>query len=305
MAVMHKPLKTGLHHWWPKGLSQFWRDQNDGTTQLSPNGEELKSKSAQFGAITNGHHVKISETPSPWDRTFEHTFDRPDSNFPSVIEWLHSFEVATSYIDERFENRLQPQSATADMLANLTECLASLIVRSPAFRNVIRLTIESYRNEPGVPPFTAPESLVAANMQDCLKTFSREIGGRGKIVVLYSDTREFIFGDGFLHNFSPPGRLNSPRCLIPLTPTMSVLYFLPRSYVAIPRLMTMRISPSEVETLNHIIQVYSRDYIFFRSQKPRILPEFSKGEFLQCQYHKHPWLDLLIEVAAQAHFPSR
>ena len=266
----------------------------------------MRSPPSNFGAITNAHHVKISKTATPWDSTFEPVFGEADSTFPFVIEWLLGLEATTLASDNEFKERLLPQFATDESLAELTNCLVSLIVRSPAFRNMIRLTIEHYRQDPDAPAYMVPDALIATNMQHCQRMFSKHIAGRGKIVALYSDTREFIFGDGFLHNFSssaaPP---SAPRCLVPLTPTICVLYVRPMAHASFPRMMTMRLSPTEVEALNDIVQIYSRDLIFFRSQQPRILPEFSKRAFLQCDYHQHPWLDPFIDAVAGASFQSQ
>ncbi|HEX5462474.1 MAG TPA: hypothetical protein VFX20_21080 [Steroidobacteraceae bacterium] len=42
--------------------------------------------------------------------------------------------------------------------------------------------------------------------------------------MLYSDDREFIFGDGFFHNFTAMAQSHAPKMLAPLTPGIAVLY---------------------------------------------------------------------------------
>jgi hypothetical protein len=64
-----------------------------------------------------------------------------------------------------------------------------------------------------------------------------------------------------------------------------------------PELMTLRLLENEVEFINRTIQIYSRDHIFFRSQKPTITDEFTQHEHLEFEYHEHPWLNALINSA--------
>ncbi|WP_150129943.1 hypothetical protein [Sinorhizobium sp. RAC02] len=87
---MNNPVKTGLHHWWPKGLSSFWVGDDDCVTRITPEGKELRSPPAQFGAITNGHAVKMD---GPWSFSFESKFDAADSRFPSLTGELLAFEA--------------------------------------------------------------------------------------------------------------------------------------------------------------------------------------------------------------------
>lgn len=292
---MRKPLKSALHHWWPKSVSQFWAEVDGMTNRLSWNDQIVHAPPAQFGGMTNAHHIKLSDTHSPWDSSFESKFDAADTKFPSVIDWLLNAHININVSNETISERLEPQISTEKMLENIAECIASLIVRSPRFRNQIRITTEYYRKRMGLVDFKANDPLIGANMRQCPEMFSNAIKKGGKYVILHSGACEFIFGDGFLHNFSDPVTPPvAPICLVPLVPTISMLYIKPISYRTDPRIMKMSLLPDEVEFLNQTVQVYSRDYVFFRSKRPRTVPEFSQREFLEYERHSCPWLDTLI-----------
>jgi hypothetical protein len=208
--------------------------------------------------------------------------------------------------DEAFEQRLEAQQAPAEMVDDLITCLISLIVRSPRFRNSVRSRVEQIRSDMGLVDAEAEDGLIGINMRDCQRRFSRALGGRGKFAVLYTDSREFIFGDGFLHNFSSTTHIPmSPRWLVPLTPTICLLYARPLSYRTEPRLMTMQLTPDEVRFVNCTVQVYSRDYIFFRSQQPEIIADFSRQEFRQYPHHRHDGLDAVISAMTDTYFKPK
>ena len=89
----------------------------------------------------------------------------------------------------------------------------------------------------------------------------------------------------------------SPRCVVPLLPSVTVMFVKPLMFRTKPELMTIRLRKNEVEFFNEVVQIYSRDHIFFRNDKPRIIDGFSKREHLQFEYHQHEWLDNLIAGA--------
>jgi len=66
-----------------------------------------------------------------------------------------------------------------------------------------------------------------------------------------------------------------------------------------PRLVTMRLLPKEVRFLNDTVQVYARDYLFFRSERPEINSDFSRHEHRQYERHHSVWLDSLIDAVTQ------
>jgi hypothetical protein len=143
--------------------------------------------------------------------------------------------------------------------------------------------------------FAADKTLIAANVHGCFETFTRAISAGGKFMIGFSDSREFVFGDGFLSNFVSRDAPHNPLLLLPLTPVIVVLFIKPAAFVRSPELTTIRLSDAEVEFVNGTSQVYSKDQIFFRERRPEFSEHFAAHEFLEFTYHRHPILDQLIE----------
>jgi hypothetical protein len=293
-----KPPKPANHHWWPRSLSKQWAGSDGGVSQLSWDGSEVRSNPSNFGAIRNAHHLTRGND-SPWNATFEPVFDKADNTFPSLTEWLLRLNAKRAGRDT-FDDRFEAKPLSQERRLELAECLASLIVRSPRSRNNIKITIESYLAVDRTSGYSVDKTLIAANMHSSQGVVSKTISGGGKFVVLISDRDELICGDGFLHNF-PIGtdRSISPRCIIPILPSVAILYARPISYRPQPELITMLLRPNEVRFLNDIVQVYSCKRLFFRSQRPKLISKFTKCEHMELAYHSHPWLDQLIEAAGR------
>lgn len=124
---------------------------------------------------------------------------------------------------------------------------------------------------------------------------------RGRWAILFSDEKEFIAGDGFMHNFpASQNALNSGlKVVLPILPTTTIVYMSPMQCPSEPRLVTLRLDGEEVEQLNRIIQVYASDFLFYRDDKPELTEAFQRGEHRQFQYHGHNWLDPLLDDLSQ------
>lgn len=70
-------------------------------------------------------------------------------------------------------------------------------------------------------------------------------------------------------------------------------------YPTEPRLVTLRLGAEEVEQVNAITQVYACDFLFYRDDKPELSNAFQHGEHRQFQYHRHHWLDPLLDKLSQ------
>ena len=286
-------LKSALHHWWPRGVSKNWADGNDFVYRLSPDGEVRQAPPERFGAIHGGHHIKLSHIEggtTDWDESFEEVFDKADRNFPGVIDWLKGLDRPTEN-GSSSHTRFHTVAAHEERLRVLVECLVSLAVRSPMNREAAASVAEYLRG-----PLQRRErnNIIAFNMRNYQRTVADSIGARGKFVILFSPDREFIFGDGFFHNItSPPMAPWAPRLLAPLTPEMSVLHVIPGRYMEAPRLMTTVLSKGETKFLNDTVQVYSKEELFFRSERPRITEHFRNAQHLRYTGHDH-WIERLI-----------
>ena len=289
---MHgKKIKRARHHYCPENLSLHWADSEGQATRLSWDGEETRAPPKNFGVLGDGHRVK--HDGGPWDTTIEPIFQDADSYLPGVIKYLSLLESKATSDRTPFEERLLAQPLPSDIRAQLGECLASLIARSPAFRHEMKLTADYCRDGLPYRDKFDERNLIVLNINQHYSQMVNSLKSGGKIVVLFSETAEFIFGDGFLHNID--GTFGSGgKCLVPLTPSMSVGFFAPGSYWTNPNNVTIRLSQAEVRICNEISQIYTRDYVYYRSQRPEIIPAFQRREFLQLQYHQHKWLDGLL-----------
>lgn len=289
---MNSPIKTGLHHWWPKGLSSYWGDDDDCVTRITPAGEELRSPTAQFGGITNGHTVKLN---GPWSFSFESNFDTIDSRLPYLVEDLLKLEAIPSRNDQPIEERLQAHNVNDEFLVEIGLTIASMIVRSPSHRNRVVKTAEYYQGRLGFSEPKADKNLINIALSRKLSLIARNFDG-GKYVVACSDEEEFIFGDGFYTNMSDENRLGHLKSILPITPTTAVIYTRPTSYFTNPKLVTIRLGRNEVSQFNELVQIYSGDQLFYRSQRPSLSDAFKRAEFLTLKYHKVRWLEDFLEA---------
>lgn len=279
--------KSERHHWWPEGVSRLWVDKEGGVTWLRPDGTERKARPDGFGVIGNGHFIKLGHEAgerTPWDQNFEPEFQQADDQFRWVIKWLNEL----NYDDRRhlsLRERFIPQPLTDEMFGQLLESIVSLAIRSPMTRESCVSVAESLR---GPLPERERNSLIAMNMRDMHRRAVKDLGVRGKATAILSPDREFIFGDGFYHNFvSPSGSPNSPRILVPLTPSLAVLYAKPMQYTTEPRLSTLVIGGDETKALNEVVQVYAGGGLFYRSEKPEIIDAYSSGKHLEYRGPDH------------------
>ena len=273
-----------------------WADGDGLTNRLSPDGEVRRAPPHELGAIGNAHLIRLAAEADdgPWDEDFENAFDRADSAFPGVIEWLDGLErVSPSDASSRLE-RFHAVDVQEARLRILVECLVSLAVRSPMNRESAVSVAEHFRG-----PLRGSErnAIIGLNMRRCQRTVSDSIGSRGKFAVLFSRSREFIFGDGFFHNIrSPSEPPRMPQILAPVTPQISVLHAIPRRYRQEPRLVTLVLNEDEVDLINDCVLVYSSKEVFFRSQCPRVSGSFREGKHLRYRDRDHPIEHLVHEI---------
>lgn len=287
-------VKSERHHWWPECVSQYWADAEGGVHWLLPDGEVRRSTPNNFGVIGNGHLIKLGDDPgvgSCWDTSFEAEFQTADNNFPRIIEWLNSLDHCAPPFDRPIGSRILPQPVEDEQFSALIECVVSLAARSPMHRERGVALAEHLR---GPLPERERNSLIGANIQRTLRNAVRNLGGRGKAMVIFSPEREFIFGDGFFQNLTVQGEhWHHPKILAPLTPWMSVLFTRPMSYGLEPRLVTLVASPQETDGLNDTVQVYARNALFYRSERPTVGEAFTCGKHRVFKGHRNP-VDFLI-----------
>lgn len=288
-------LKSERHHWWPECVSQHWSNTDGGVNWLSPDGSVRTSSPNNFGVIGNGHHIKIghdSSVGSVWDESYENEFHRADDNFPEIIRWLDQLERCDPPFDRSVASQILPQPVQDSRFDEILECVISLAARSPKHRERGASLAEHLR---GPLPEQKRNALIGMNNRHTLRNAVRGVKGSGKLMVIFSPEQEFIFGDGFFNNLSLNGEhWNHPKVLAPITPWLSVLFVRPLSYTREPKLVTIVVSPEEADALNRAVQVYSRKMLFYRSEKPVIDEDFSRGQHMSFSDHRNS-IDMLIQ----------
>lgn len=276
-----KKQKSERHHWWPEGVSERWKNADGMAHWLKPHGEIVTAPPKNFGVIGNGHYIKLGQKPedtTPWDENFEKVFQKADDGFPRLIDWMEGLERKTDAEPREVANRYLAQTADDATLAALTESVVSLAVRSPMNREAACGLAERFR---GPLPPRERSSIIGLNMRLTQRRVSDTIGSRAKFCVIFSPEREFIFGDGFFSNIRSPGEgLMTHRVLAPITPNMAVLIVRPQQCRPDPRLVTFVATPADVDAMNHAVQVYTKDALYFRSERPEITDAFSRAQHL-------------------------
>lgn len=279
-------LKSEQHHWWPIAVSGFWADDDGMVSRITWGSNTIRQDPAKFGSIGNAHHVDLK---GPWTHTFEPLFNDADSYFPHLLKELLQLNSFHNVDHRKLLSRLSDPleiSATSERL--ISECLASLVVRSPRFRDIVMRSVNAFgAYQDGI---SDRHLIVASNIGRCFEPIS--ISRCALTYVLYSDNSEFTFGDGFFNVFnSVADPIRYVRLMIPLLPQMAVACIYSSN---LPRqIRTIRLTDSEVRDLNHSTQIYSSKYLFYRSLKPHIDDRYFNGKFMQIRDHRLPFLENL------------
>lgn len=161
-------------------------------------------------------------------------------------------------------------------------------------RSAAILAAEHFRG-----PIEAKErdAIIGLNIRQSFQNVRKALGARGKALVVFSPAKEFIFGDGFFSNLTPPGdHLISPKLFVPLTPRTAVLFARPSRSSVEPRLLTLVVSEKEAEALNLGVQVYAKDAIYYRSERPTPTDDFTKAKHLVFSDHRNPIDQLIYQI---------
>jgi hypothetical protein len=274
------PLKSARHHWWPESVSQYWNDNEGCVHWIKPEGEVIRSPAKGFGLIRNGHHFKPDPEgkPNPWDQSFECVFDTADRRFPEMIEWLCRLEYKHIPLRRARKEGMLPQNIDEERLATLVECIVSLVVRSPKFRESGVALAENLRG-----PLQQRErnALISANIMHCQRHIADSIQTDGKFAVLFTNEREFVFGDGFYHNLHSQTQDGfGVRIVVPITPNVTIFYSRPNRYRQDPKLVSLLLTDQEVEFFNQTVQIYARNSLFYRNGKPDLHEEYKAAQHL-------------------------
>lgn len=288
-------MKSAVHHWWPRQLSALWQNDRGGLKRLRPDRRVDTIRHDNAGGQRNAHQIKFSDD-SPWNTDFEADFNEVDGRWPEVVNLIekmieNSLPVGFGPANHSFSSHAMQDSVREKISANL----ASLGLRSPAFRNRIRQSVSQFRaNE-----IPSRDRLIPLNMLHSFSDFRLSLSGHGKFLALVSGGAEFIFGDGFLCNFSIPSfNFSGARMLVPLTPRIAIFYDAPPRYSGGDRFYVRDLDWEELHLVNKITQIYSGKEIFYRNAPPIVFDEFTRGDFLNLENHSNTWLDQIASDLA-------
>ncbi len=275
-----KPLKSELHHWWPKGLSKFWADEQGLVTRLSWDGKELK-----------------------WATAVEPIFDDADNTLPLLVEQLQGLPIAPPDEVGSYIGRASAVDLDDGQRAILAEGIASLLIRCPNHRDMLHRSTESFFGRSGDEMHKPDQILIAGNIHHHYRQVVATLQAGGKFVLFRTASSEFIMGEGYYTTLNGAFQQSTHRCLVPLTPTLAVLAFRPLSYTVEPRVSTVTLTDEEVDIVNEVTQICTCDYLFYRSLPPKVTAEFTQREFLKIRIH--PWLEEVMHSIAADPLPSR
>lgn len=278
MRKVRKYVKGERHHWWPESLSQYWVNSRGVINRISTTSEIIQARPNKFAKISDGHNTQFSG-PSPWDSTFENEYDNADSNFPTVVDWLGELTQMHQDRLSKPDDVHSHHQCTDKQFGLITECLSSLVIRSPKYREYAVSLAEHIR---GPLPKRERNNLISANLRHKHPDLSKTLASGGKIVVIFSQSKEFIYGDGFYQNIpvSDVQMVIFPKILVPITPAIAVLYVRPTRYGTMPRIMTRNAEDNLVEFINNTTQTYSKDWLFYRNDKPVLQDYFLQNKHL-------------------------
>ncbi len=273
-----KVIRKERHHWWPMSLSKHWIGSAGSLNRIDTENTQIQIFPKNAARISDAHNIYFDNADA-WQETYEHVFDRPDSAFRPVVSWLDGL------VENHHQGGLERQGEysvheyKSSQLDTFVSCIVSLAVRSPRMRNKVVSLVSSLRASVQKREMM---NLVALNLRDLQKTLCELLYGQGKFVLLISTESEFIFGDGFYHNLpiQAHGTLHEVTILAPITPRIAVMYVRPMEYMVEPRLLARSADKSLVDLVNESIQVYSKDYLFYRSKAPTLTDYFLRNEHL-------------------------
>ena len=272
------------HHWWPESLSINWVNNESLINVIKPDGRTFRSPPKKLGRIGGGHNVILNES-SNLNHTYESEFDVVDSDFKKVIKVLTEI-VKSHHQNNNCESNYCEHTYDNVFLNKLCNCLISLLVRAPMSRN----QIVGFIDEIGTPMSKKDLKLLSAvNISGKLDRVSKRLKDKGKFIILFSINCEFIYGDGFYHNISM-NVLNSAiddRILVPLTPHLAIMYVNPTQCMKEPRLMTLFANRELVMNVNNMVQLYSKEYLFYKSERPILKREFLQNEHFEVEFSEY------------------
>lgn len=294
-GILGGRLKSAQHHWWPRSLSSHWAACDGLVTQVDTSEKETRAPPHNFGAIGNAHQIKLSREDNPWNFDFEPVFGPVDADIGNLVSYISTLDAPIRGSGYSSGFKFLSHDISDDIRSRISNFVASMIMRNPYTRHKIRQKVIYFLERFGLENPSVDKSLLAGNTWNNMNFMKENLDSGGVFGVLFSDSNEFIFGDGFMHNL-PIGApaYGGEICILPLIPSASIIYVNLNGYRG-SRILAARLENDAVFSFNEIVQIYSKDRIFYRSMRPQISEYFLKGEHLSIDIDRSGFLDSLIQ----------
>lgn len=300
--------KSREHHWWPVVLQKYWTDKHEYLSWIEADGKifKKKAKNRKIAYKSHGHTIFLG---SDWESNFEPDFSAADDRVPMVIEDILKLrplgKTPAEFLclirlifksDRHLRDMCKFYQLNEKIHRSLLMILYSIIIRSPGSR----FRYENYPTEFGMPP---DEDTGKGNMFQNYR-IAKNLCEKGLItnqyfILIHSSIKKFIFGDGCLDWASGELIANriKGRMLVPLTPHLCVYFCTPRYMLRSPNCASLHAPPWMVDWINDIMQIYSRDKLFFLGKPPVLNYSFSRRQYLEHEGRSDGLIDMLDEIA--------
>jgi hypothetical protein len=298
------------HHWWPVALQDHWSILGK-VSWIECSGAVQSKKYARrrIAKKANGH--SIFDRENPWHTNFEDAFQKSDDVVHSVVSACRKPFTTSRVLRvfwHAFRNRLRGKRDLAvfrqyvnmplKLRRDLILLCLSLLIRSPAHRDRCERAGERMG-------FLPQEDTGKANMLTQVRKMTSAYSNGFKSnffpIVIHSLRKEFIFGDGMLDALTGNSSMTySGHALVPLTPHTCIFISCPFS-IRSDRNAAYLIAPDWlVDEINEITQIYSKNMLFYASQKPIVTEHFALGQHMQLKYHLTDTIKDLKEMSGEA-----
>ena len=297
------------HHWWPVGLQKHWTDASGNLSFINPHGRVSRKKAAnrKVAKKAHGHTVLMK---GPWTTNFEPDFERADDSINAVLSSLEQYKAKggssfwdflklmslLSKRDRTLRDMCRYHELDSQLAAAAALLIVSLLIRLPARRHVY----EGVSQWVGLPP---DPNIGKMNMRQFFHiardAIEKGAASRMFFVLIRSPLREFIYGDGVLDWMSDSfaSLQIRGRALLPLTPKLCVYVCTPSVRFGRHNCASFYAAPWMVDAINEMTQIYSKDFLFFRSKPPVLTEHFKSEQFLSHELQRDDLLELLDDVA--------
>lgn len=311
---MGKQSNSREHHWWPVGLQKYWADKNGDVWWIEPNGkiDKKRARNRKIAYKSHGHTIFRGNV---WETNFEGEFESADNGAPKIIDALLGMKplgrTPSEFLsmimlmfrkDRHLRDMCKYYHLDEEIHRGLLLLIFSLLIRSPGNR----FRYESYPQMIGLQP---NEEVGKANMNQSYR-IAKKICEEGHLsnryfVLIHSPLKKFIFGDGNLDWLTGglTGYRIDGRALVTLTPHLCVYVCTPPSMWTTPNCASFSAAPWEVDWINSIVQIYSRDKLFFLGNAPSLDETFKQRQFLEHSRKADELIDMLDEIAGNKAVP--